>query len=233
AGLFLSFGHDQISDQGRGQDAGHFCFLLDQVDCLAPAAGKGWRAVNTDTGAVSQTLENAFRLHRGEPGRPAAYAELDRATILVLGTGGAARAALRAAARAGASLLVAGRRLEAATALAEEFGGQAVAWNDVATVEYDALVNCTPVGSMANEGESPIPVDVLRPKTVVLDAVYRPLRTPLLEAAQGSGCTAVPGAEWFVRQAQEQFQQMIGQPADAELMRAAFDHALNEVVPED
>jgi shikimate dehydrogenase len=61
---------------------------------------------------------------------------------------------------------------------------------------------------------------------LVLDAVYRPIKTPLLAAAMAKGCTAVPGAEWFVRQAGAQFELFTQTKADDAVMRAAFENAL-------
>ena len=85
-------------------------------------------------------------------------------------------------------------------------------------------------GSLAAPGELPVPAEALRPGAVVLDAVYRPLRTPLLQAAVARGCTAVPGGEWFVRQAAAQFHEFTQSPPDEALMRAAFEHALDDAL---
>jgi shikimate 5-dehydrogenase len=51
----------------------------------------------------------------------------------------------------------------------------------------------------------------------------------LLAAALARGCTVVPGAEWFVRQAREQFRLFTGQEANEELLRTTFEHALGLV----
>jgi 3-dehydroquinate dehydratase/shikimate dehydrogenase len=61
-----------------------------------------------------------------------------------------------------------------------------------------------------------------------LDGVYRPVKTPLLVGAMARGCTAVPGGEWFVRQAAQQYKLFTTQEPDEELLRAAFRHALDE-----
>ena len=187
--------------------------------------GERWRASNTDIPAIRETLERAFQIHGQIPGRPVAFGA---ATTLILGTGGAARAALDAVRLAGGRGAIAGRDLEKARALAQEFGAEAVAWDDIGEFPYDALVNCTPVGSLADPDRSPLPDEALRPATVVLDAVYRPLRTPLLMAAKKKGCTAIPGGEWFVRQAQAQYQLFTRKEPDEALMRATFDMALKE-----
>lgn len=185
--------------------------------------GQQWRGFNTDVGAVRETLERAFRYHAQEPGRPVALAVAD---VLVLGTGGAARAALGALAELDVRAKVAGRDAGRARALAAEFGGRGIAWDMIPETAYDVLVHCTPVGT--ESGDLPLPEDWLRPGTLVLDAVYRPIRTELLRAARRKGCTPVPGAEWFVRQAGSQFELFTHQAPDDALLRAAFEHAVGE-----
>ena len=87
------------------------------------------------------------------------------------------------------------------------------------------------MGSLADPGRLALPAEWIRPRTLVLDAVYRPIRTPLLVEAVKRGCTAVPGGEWFVRQARAQFKLFTGHDADEPLMRAAFENALAEDRP--
>lgn len=185
----------------------------------------GWRGLNTDVGAIGETLEGAFRIHGSTPDRPVA---LGAATTLVLGTGGAARAVLQAVREAGGSCIVAGRDASKAKTLAATFDASGIGWDEIPNVDYDTLVHCTPVGSLAQPDELPLPAEWIRPGTLVLDAVYRPLKTPLLREAMAKGCTAVPGGEWFVRQAEAQFRLFTGQEPDRALMRAAFDHAYQE-----
>ncbi len=81
---------------------------------------------------------------------------------------------------------------------------------------------------MADPGTLAIPLEWIRPETLVLDGVYRPVETPPLAAAVERGCTAVPGGEWFVRQAAQQYRLFTSQEPDDELLRAAFRNALDE-----
>jgi 3-dehydroquinate dehydratase/shikimate dehydrogenase len=187
--------------------------------------GAGWRGMNTDVGAVGEVIDRGFRVHAQSPGRPVSAAA---AHTLVLGTGGGARAALRAVVERGGRATVAGRDPARTAKIAGESGAESCAWEDVPRIAYDALVHCTPVGSLADPGRSPIPGDWIRPGTLVVDAVYRPLKTPLLQEAMKKGCTPIPGGEWFVRQAQAQFKLFTGQDADEQLVRAAFANALAE-----
>ncbi len=181
--------------------------------------GASWRASNTDALAIQATLEAALPLLGRAP-----------RSGLVLGAGGAARAALRALTDMGLEALVAARRAEAGQALARELGCRAVAWDAIENTDHDILVHCTPVGMHSESGSppesTPIPAQWIRPQTLVLDAVYRPLRTPLLVQAAGRGAFPIPGAEWFLRQALTQYQAFTGTEPNEPLMRAALEGAL-------
>ena len=91
-----------------------------------------WRAENTDVDGLFDPLSD----HDTGEGR----------TALVLGTGGAARAAIVATRRLGYEVAVTGRRDEAADAIASQFGVDSLAWADVPASEADLYVNATPVG---------------------------------------------------------------------------------------
>jgi 3-dehydroquinate dehydratase/shikimate dehydrogenase len=183
----------------------------------------GWRAANTDVPAVRETLAQAFAIHARAGREPR---EIARATTLCLGSGGAARAVLWAVRSLGGRALVAGRRHERAERLARELGCEAVPWSGIPGLAHDVLVNATPVGSAGHDEGPVIPAEWIRPGTLVLDAVYRPIRTKLLAAAHARGCTAVPGGEWFVRQAMHQFRLFTRHDPDEALMRKAFEHAV-------
>ncbi len=194
---------------------------------------QGWRASNTDALALKAMLEKLWPFHLNAMRRAAVQSvpPLAGVAAVVLGAGGAARAAVWALSQLGAAVTIAARRKEAAQQLAREMGGRALEIAALEGLDYEILINATPVGSdlepaRAGQAELPLPAAALRPKTLVLDCVYRPLRTPLLLAAQKLGCTAVPGAEWFVRQAAEQFQRFTNTSPNEAVLRAALEHAL-------
>lgn len=189
--------------------------------------GAGWRGANTDVPAVRETLAAALTLRARDGTHPAALGE---ARVLVLGTGGAARAVLHAARSAGAAVSVSGRDPAKAAALAREFEGRSVAWSELAREAYDVLVHTTPVGTL-DPLALPVAPEVLRAGSVVLDAVYRPIKTGLLAAAHARGAVAVPGAEWFVRQAALQFRLFTREEPDVALIRHAFEGALAPARP--
>lgn len=185
----------------------------------------GWLASNSDVSALRDVISASLEAHRSRGLHTPAIAQ---ARVLVLGAGGAARAAAQATRELGALLTISARRDEAAKALADSFHGEHLPWNEVAGANYHILIHCTPAGSLAVPGELPFPVDTLPTERIVIDANYRPLRTPLLMAAMERGNTPVPGGEWFVRQAMEQFRRFTHHDPDEALMRATFEHAYGE-----
>ncbi len=164
-------------------------------------------------------------------------------TCLVVGAGGAARAVVLALARAGAtSVVVVNRsqdRAESAAALAGRAGRVGVAEQ---VDEAGLVVNATPLG-MAGWAEgwtdgwaedpsdpgrapllpSPVPVDHLGPGQLVVDLVYHPLRTPLVEAATARGARATGGLGMLVHQAAHSFRLWTGERAPIDVMRAAVE----------
>lgn len=125
----------------------------------------------------------------------------DGVGVEVLGTGGAARAALAAARELGARARVHGRRSDRADALAREFGAT--------TGEGPAgtlVVHATPVGR-AGEGELTLPLDsILHPGSHLLDLVYAPDEPTLARAARAAGATYEDGGRVLVYQAAGSFE---------------------------
>jgi shikimate dehydrogenase len=158
--------------------------------------------------------------------------EVSGRQCLVLGAGGAARAVVLALGRAGAaSVVVVGRtpwRVEAAAALAGAVG-RAGRPEDVSGAEV--LVNATPVGMGGprplRPGGSPLvlPLDVeptrLGPGQLVVDLIYAPAVTPLMDAARSRGAVAVNGLGMLIHQAAHQFRLWTGEDAPLEAMSAA------------
>jgi shikimate dehydrogenase len=83
----------------------------------------------------------------------------------------------------------------------------------------EIIIHCTPVGMHPNTDASLIPADLFRPGQVVFDIVYTPLETKLLADAKTKGLTVICGVEMFVNQAVLQFEQFTGVDAPADVMR--------------
>jgi shikimate dehydrogenase len=87
------------------------------------------------------------------------------------------------------------------------------------------LVNGTPVGMLPNRG-MPVPATLLHEKLWVADAVYSPLITPLLAAAQATGARIMTGRELAIYQAADAFELFTGLAPSTEVMGEAFDEVM-------
>ena len=194
---------------------------LDWVDPLAARIGAcntvafrhgkhlGW---NTDAAAVVEVLAKRLRLAGSR--------------VLILGAGGAGRAAAYALRAEGAEVLIADGREQAARKLARGISAQPVPWEETGNLDVDALINATPVG-MAPHADG-IPVDLARLRVrVVFDLVYSPLETRLLHEARGRGLTTIGGLEMLVAQGARQFEIWTGQAAPRALMEQALRHVIH------
>ena len=113
-----------------------------------------------------------------------------RSLAVVIGAGGAARAIVYGLISRGFErVAIINRTQERAEALAAHFGGPARAapWADLTAklAEADLLVNASSLGMVR---QPPLLVDLapLPDHAVVADIVYVPLRTPLIETAEGA-----------------------------------------------
>ncbi|KIN74432.1 shikimate dehydrogenase [Sulfitobacter guttiformis] len=132
----------------------------------------------------------------------------------ILGAGGAARAVISSLLEAGVpEILLSNRTRVRADKLKQEFGSrvQVFDWVQAGNMIDDAslLVNTTSLG-MIGKSEMRVPLDGLRATTVVTDLVYAPLKTRLLETAQGYGCVTVDGLGMLLHQAVPAFERWFG-----------------------
>ncbi len=185
-------------------------------------------------GSVNTIVVAAGRL-RGETTDGAgllwALGDVEPADALVLGAGGAARAAVAALADAGWRVAVSARRPEAAA----ELGVDVRPWPPIEGARL--VVNATPVGQReagtvpGRPGTVPIPVELITSDTIVCDLAYRGdgSPTPLVVAAGERVARAVDGLDVLVGQGIYAFELLTGVPAPVAVMRAA---ARGETAPD-
>jgi len=142
---------------------------------------------------------------------------LSSSSVLLIGAGGAARAAAFALARAGAAVSIWARRPRRARALAWKVGGEAIDRREIASRSFDAIVNCTPVGLYPGGG-SPLEARELNCR-LVMDLIYRPLKTELLRRAERRGIETISGVDMFVAQGVAQWELWMGESAPETVMR--------------
>lgn len=133
-------------------------------------------------------------------------------TLVIIGAGGTARAIGYEAIQRKARVIFLNRTAQKAHALAAEMHCQGYGLDDIATraFDYDVLVNTTPLGMAGQRNTLPIPQDFIIPKRVVMDTVYHPMHTLLLNEAQKRDCTVVYGVQMYINQAVLQLQLWFG-----------------------
>ena len=142
--------------------------------------------------------------------------EVAAAPVVILGAGGAARGAVAALLLAGApQVRIVNRTLARAQELADAFGARVIAADEAALpgllADAGLVINATSLG--LGGGEGPAADLSLTPKTaVVMDMVYKPLRTEFLRRAQAAGRRTVDGLEMLLRQAIPTFEAIYGAP---------------------
>jgi shikimate dehydrogenase len=88
-----------------------------------------------------------------------------------------------------------------------------------------ALINATPLGLSGAPGPD-LPLHLLDPGCVVMDMVYRPIRTAFLDAASARGLRTVDGLAMLIGQARPSFERFYGRPPPAIDVRALAVAAL-------
>lgn len=135
---------------------------------------------------------------------------------LIIGAGGAARAAVHAFCVNGHTVCVTNRTDERASDVAGAFGPMVTArrWSErhAAARDVDVVVNASAAG-MGGGPALDFSLDHTRDDTVVYDMVYTPIRTPLIDAARARGLTTVDGLGMLIGQARISFEAFFGVPA--------------------
>ncbi len=178
----------------------------------------GWRADNTD----GLGLVGAMKEVELPPSATRA---------VIVGNGGTSRAALWACSQAGIQHVTVVARSERALELEPLAAalGMSLAW-----VTFQAP-NLMDIAGAADVLISTIPTDALEgyagylaraPR--IIDCIYHPRPTRLLQAAEKSGAIAVDGLTMLLHQALSQFEQFTGEPAPITPMREALWHAVEK-----
>lgn len=181
------------------------------VNCIVRSEGR-LLGHNTDVDGVSAAL---------------GASDLAGARAVIIGAGGAARAAIVELAHRNATLMVATRDVDRARALPKVATGLTLLPFDEAPAAIAGaalVINATPLG-MA--GAPAIPQAILdslaaAPEALALDMVYRPLETPFLKAAAAAGLRTSDGLTMLIGQARRAFHLFFGAepPASDEDLRA-------------
>jgi len=216
----------------------HKVAVLAHLDEVAPTA-RNIGAVNTIvsdrgrlTGYNTDATGSLAALRAGN-------APVDGARVLVLGSGGAARAiafALCMDAKASnvTILAVIDQERDQLVRDLRDKTGSAVSGFQLSPdtlakhiPDVQTMIHCTPVGMSPNREETCVPAALLASHLTVMDIVYNPLETRLLADARRAGCRTVRGLEMFLHQAVGQFELWTQQSAPVDIMRSVLERHFN------
>ncbi len=243
--VYLAFRVEQVKEAVQGIRAlGNMCGFsvtiphkistmefLDTIDDTAKHIGAINTIVKTDdtlTGYNTDALGALQALRQ-------AKAPLAGKQVLILGSGGAARAiafgiALHEPITSMTLLGIVDD--ERATLAADLRKGSTITINEghlseetlgLAIEQCQVLIHCTPLGMHPKVDGTCVPKNLLKPHLTVMDIVYNPRETRLLREAREIGCTAIPGLEMFLHQAVAQFELWTGQSAPTQVMREILE----------
>jgi shikimate dehydrogenase len=211
--------------------------LVDECDPVATRIGaintivnRGGRLVgyNTDAPGFMRAL-TGFAAHpfdcRGK-------------TVVILGTGGAARAAAVALLENEVDeVILLGRTVEHLNGLLHHLHTLSTMTRGTARIRgttlgspeanrllsiTDLLVNATPVGLKADDTTLVLDINILPTTSLVMDMIFNPPLTPLLRAAQARGCRVLNGLSMLLYQGALAFELWTGRPAPIEVMSEAL-----------
>jgi len=166
---------------------------------------------NTDVSGIVRPLEKRL--------------PLAGAKILLMGSGGAARAAAFGLVDRKANVFISNRTSATAQKLARQSGARYISRKDIAKNDFDVIINATPLGMEGARNQSPLEENELRAK-IVFDMVYNPVETKLIKMARTRGLHIVTGLEMFVNQGARQFEIWTEKPAPENEMLKVIVHTL-------
>lgn len=171
---------------------------------------------NTDVFGVLRPLEQRITL--------------ENARILVIGAGGAARAAVFGLRERNAQVFITNRSSATAEKLARQSKSKVISRSELKKQQFDVIINATPVGMLeeaGKNGDAPLGEKELNAK-YLMEMVYSPLETKLVKMARAKGIHIISGAEMFVHQGARQFEIWTGKPAPLDEMYRVVLASLNQ-----
>lgn len=172
----------------------------------------GWIGTNTDVEGFIYPLKKL---------------DFNLEAVLVLGSGGAAKAVIVGCQKLGIKKIhVVGRNPSKLEELQQQFPVTSHPWDQIENLltHLDLVVNCTPIG-MAEQPGSPLnkqQIDMLKPQTIVYDLIYTPRPTELLKLAQAKGLTTIDGLEMLLYQGALALEFWLEVPAPIGIMAEAI-----------
>ena len=191
--------------------------LADEASATARRCGSANLLVMDDGSVTADSTDGAGLMAALEEQAPGL--SVGGRPVLILGAGGAARAAAAALKAAGADVAVLNRTVARAEEMAADLG--------VRVAGPDAVAGAALVVNAISAAQE-IAINALRDDAVLMDMTYRPLLTPFLAAGRARGLTTVDGLAMLIGQARPSFRALFGMEPPPVDVRALALTALGE-----
>ena len=185
---------------------------LDEIESMAEKIGAVNTIVNKDgvLNGYNTDVTGAIRSIKD-------VMPLQRKTVLLIGAGGAARAIGFGLKKEQAEITIMNRSLAKAKSLAKTIDAETISFSPKITQNFDLIINTTSVGLDPKRNESIL--SDLPNNCTIMDIIYIPFTTKLLQLALEKNCRIIRGTEMFLYQAAEQFILFTGKKAPINIMR--------------
>jgi shikimate dehydrogenase len=209
--------------------------LLDRIDSEAEILGAVNTIVNdsgslvgfnTDWFGIKQPLSNLLtNKSSGEDNSSVRMKEGRNfgRSALILGSGGAARAAAFALSSLQIPFTVTSRTSERASIIAKKFQGQVVNWEERNLQEVDIIINTTPLGMLNENDPSPIDYTIWTKEHIAFETIYKPKETAFIREATLAGAKCIYGLEMLLWQGVKQFSLFTELEPPMDAMRRALE----------
>lgn len=211
--------------------------LLDECDSLAARIGAVNTIVNRDSRLVGYNTDAPGFIQALTGFRECSFESYGKKAV-ILGTGGAARAAAVALLENGVEqLILLGRTASQIDKLINHLRALVITTRKSSQLQgasldspdanqflgtADLVVNATPVGLREDDITPLIEINALRSNTFVIDMIFNPPMTPFLSAARAHGCHILNGLSMLLYQGALAFELWTGRTAPVDCMRKAL-----------
>ncbi len=185
---------------------------LDNTDALSAKVGACNTVVRSQDGKLYGFNTDVFGVLRPLEQR----ISLDGARILVIGAGGAARAAVFGLRERNAQVFIMNRSAGPAEKLARQAKAKYIQRSALKKMDFDVIINATPIGMdeapSKKNGDSPLSEKEIKAR-YLMEMIYNPIETRLVKIARAKNIHIISGVEMFAHQGARQFEIWTGKPA--------------------
>ncbi len=183
--------------------------ILPYLDCISPEVKELHAAntiirhnekltgYNTDIDGIAYALRNIT---------------LPNKNVLIIGAGGASRAAAYYLKKNNATILWLNRTPQHLLPLIEKFGGTIADLKQLDSYPIDIIINTTPLGMFPHINVSPLPNYYFKADQIIFDMVYNPLETLLIQNAKEKNAICISGIDMFIGQGIKQIELWLNKP---------------------